>query len=61
MALMMMSSLLIDPRSRHGKLICSQMLEFPRAVIDLSQDIIKEMIDMHILFSDIPRHPKGQM
>ncbi len=28
---MMMSGLLIDPRSRHGKLICAQMQEFPKS------------------------------
>ncbi len=58
---MMMSSLLIDPWSRHGNLICAQMRKFPKALIDPSQDIIKEIIDRHLLFSDIPLHPKGQM
>ena len=58
---MMMSSLLVDCQSRHWKLICSQMQKFPRAHIDPSQDIIKKIIDKHILFTDIPPHDKGQM
>ncbi len=57
----MISCLLIDPLSRHGKLVCEQMQEFPLALIDPSQDIIKEIIDRHLLFSDIPPHPKGLM
>ena len=57
----MMSGLPIDIRSRHGKLICAQMQEFPKALIDQSQDIIMEIIDRHLLFSDVPPHPKGQM
>ena len=36
------------------------MQKFPRAHIDPSQDIIKKIIDKHILFTDIP-HDKGQM
>jgi hypothetical protein len=58
---MKMSGLPIDIRSRHGKLICTQMQEFPKALIDQSQDIIMEVIDRHLLFSDVPPHPKGQM
>ena len=37
------------------------MQKFPRAHIDPSQDIIKKIIDKHILFTDIPPHDKGQM
>ena len=57
----MMRGLLVDCQSRHWKLICSQMQKFPRAHIDPSQDIIKKIIDKHILFTDIPPHDKGQM
>jgi hypothetical protein len=39
-----------DPRSRQGKLICAQMQEFRKALIDLSQDIIKKIMDRFILF-----------
>ena len=53
---MMMSGLLVDCQSRHWKLICSQMQKFPRAHIDPSQDIIKKVIEKHILFTDIPPH-----
>ncbi len=56
-----MRGLLIGPRSRHQKLICAQMQELAKALVDHSQDIIKEIIDRHLLFSDIPQHPKGQM
>ena len=48
---MMMSGLLVDCQSRHWKLICAQMQKFPRAHIDPSQDIIKKIIDKHILFT----------
>ena len=58
---MMMSGLLVDCQSRHWKLICSQMQKFPRAHIDPSQDVIKKIIDKHILFTDKPPHDKGQM
>ena len=58
---MMMRGLLIDCQSRHWKLICSQMQKFPRAHIDPSEDIIKKIMDKHILFTDIPPHDKGQM
>ena len=55
---MMMSGLLVDCQSRHWKLICSQAQEFPRALIDPFQDIIKEAIDKHIL---LPQRKKGPM
>ena len=37
------------------------MQKFPRAHIDPSQDIIKKIIDKHILFTAILPHDKGQM
>ena len=37
------------------------MQKFPRAHIDPSQDIMKKIIDKHILFTDIPPHDKGPM
>ena len=59
--LMMISGLPVDNQSRHWKLICSQAQEFPRAYINPSQDIIKKVIDKHILYTDIPPHEAGQM
>ena len=56
-----MSGLPVDNQSRHLKLICSQAQQFSRADIHLSQDIIKNVIDKHLLFTDIPPHYKGQM
>ena len=58
---MMMSGLPVDNQSRHWTLICSQAPEFPRAYIYPSQDIIKEIIEKQILYTDIPPHDKGQM
>ena len=58
---MILSGLLIDCQLRHWKLICSQMQKFPSAHIDQSQDIIKEIIDKHIPFTDSPPHAKGHM
>ena len=52
-SMMMMSGLPVDNQSRHWKLICSQAQQFPKADIYPSQDIIKEIIDEHILFTHI--------
>jgi hypothetical protein len=40
-------------------LICSQLQEIPSVVIELSHQIIKEIIDKHILETGIPPHVKG--
>ena len=58
---MMMNGLPLGIPSRHWKIVYSQTQHLSRAVIYQSQDIIKEIIDEHFFFTDVPPHYKGQM
>ena len=42
-------------------MVYSQTQYLSRAVISQPQDIFKEIIDEHLLFTDIPPHYKGHM